>query len=203
VRGIQDWVLQKLGSKSFLPSLGVMTINEQTVYVVPGQSHTSRHASIELRYAAETGDLRNKDMAVRQLNWATYFVDDDGKNKYPDPNTFEIWWTDGYGDFVRHFLRSMAVDPLLAPPRQSHLLHSTSAVCHVKYSPRRIDYELFDSEATSMLHLASKPSSVMADSREIPLLTESGKVGWTWQALPSGGIAHIYQRAGHNVTIVF
>lgn len=57
----------------------------------------------------DTTYVRN---AIRQLNWATYMVDTDGKNFYP---TNAIWMTDGYGDYVRHYLRAMAAVPQLAP----------------------------------------------------------------------------------------
>ena len=49
---------------------------------------------------------------MRRLNWATYSVDADGKNRYPND---DIWLTDGYGDYVRHYLRAMASFPELAP----------------------------------------------------------------------------------------
>jgi hypothetical protein len=203
VRGIQDWVLGKLGNASFVPSLDVLTINEQTAYAVPGQSHSSRHASIELRYAAETGDVRNKEMAIRQLNWATYFVDDDGKNKYPDPHTFEVWWTDGYGDFVRHYLRAMAAYPELAPPHRSHLLQSTSVVCNVKYSEHQVSFTLFDSESTSTLRMSSKPSSVVVEGKHLPLVNQGATFGWTWQPLASGGIVRIHEQDGRNTVVRF
>ena len=203
VRRTQDWVIQKLGNRALLHSLGVMTINEQTAYAVPGQSHSSRHASVEVRYATETGDTRNKDMAIRQLNWATYFVDDDGKNKYPDPHTFEIWWTDGYGDFVRHYLRSMAADPELAPAGQSHLLHSTSAVREVKYGPRQIDYSVYDPEGFSTLRVASRPSLITVDGKAITLEKDTASPGWTWQALASGGTVHIHSQNGRAISIRF
>ncbi len=201
VRHIQDWVIRSLGNSSLLSSLGVLVINEQTAYPIPGQSHTSRHASVELRYAAETGDLHNKEMAIRQLNWATYFVDDDGKSRYPDPRTYEIWWTDGYGDFVRHYLRSMAAFPELAPAGQAHLLSSTSAVRDIKYGARRIDYTLFDSDATAILRLASKPASVDVDGKTLPAGGSPDDAGWSWKPLASGGVLRIHQRGGHSVSV--
>ena len=74
-----------------------MVINEQTQYPVPGNSHTSRHGAVELLYAEKTGDWSARDAAIRRLTWATYWVDFDGKNRYPGD---DIWLTDGYGDFV-------------------------------------------------------------------------------------------------------
>jgi hypothetical protein len=160
VRRIQDWVTTTLGNHS-LENLGVVTVNEQTAYRVPGQSHSSRHESVELKCALETGDNTNKDMAIRQLNWTTYAVDDDGKSKYPDPNTYEIWWTDGYGDYVRHVLRSMAAAPELAPPNQNHLLQTSSIVRAIRYEPKRITYSKFDRKSHDLLKIgAFTPKSI-------------------------------------------
>jgi hypothetical protein len=167
VRHMQDWVIKALGNHS-LDRLGVMTINEQTAYKVPGQSHSSRHASVELRYAAETGDNSNKEMAIRQLNWTTYAVDDDGKNKYPDPGTYEIWWTDGYGDYVRHLLRSMAAAPELAPPNQNHLLKTSSVIKDIQYGSAEIRYRKFDKESVEVLKI----------SAGVPRSVEGGSMKW-------------------------
>ena len=167
VRQIQDWVVATLGNHS-LDRLGVMTINEQTAYKVPGQSHSSRHASIELKYAAETGDNTNKAMAIRQLNWTTYAVDDDGKNKYPDPKTYEIWWTDGYGDYVRHLLRAMAAAPELAPAGQNHLLSTSSTIQDIHYGPQEIEYRKF----------AARSSELFKIGAASPVSVEGGSMSW-------------------------
>ena len=160
VRHILDWVMTTLGNHS-LDTLGVTTVNEQTAYKVPGQSHTSRHASVELRYAMETGDNTYNEMAIRQLNWTTYAVDDDGKNKYPDPDTYEIWWTDGYGDYVRHLLRAMAAAPELAPADQNHLLKTSSVVRTISYNQKKITYSKFDGKSVELLKIgAGKPKSI-------------------------------------------
>jgi hypothetical protein len=167
VRRMQDWVIATLGNHS-LDRLGVTTINEQTAYKVPGQSHSSRHASIELRYAADTGDNANKQMAIRQLNWATYAVDDDGKNKYPDPKTYEIWWTDGYGDYVRHYLRAMADAPELAPSDANHLLRTSSVVRNTHYEAKHITYTKFDARSLDLLKIGA--------SR--PIYVDGGRMKW-------------------------
>ena len=87
---------------------GVTVINEQTVYRVPGNSHTSRHASVELLYCEKTGECQSKPDAIRRLNWATYTIDNDGKNRYVRD---DIWLTDGYADYIRHYLHAMASAP--------------------------------------------------------------------------------------------
>jgi len=124
---------------------GVTVINEQTVYRVPGNSHTSRHASVELLYCEKTGDCKSKEDAIRRLNWATYTVDSDGKNRYIRD---DIWLTDGYGDYIRHYLRAMASAPELAPEDQNHLLRTSSVIQEISYQPERIVYRKYDRGST-------------------------------------------------------
>ncbi len=156
-RGILGWSLDRLGNHNF-EKLQVVPINEQTAYLVPGNSHTSRHASVELLYCERSGDCASKEQAVRRLNWATYSVDADGKNRYPND---DIWLTDGYGDYVRHYLRAMASFPELAPNDQDHLLRTSSVIQHVEYGPDKITYRKFDARSVERLKLAaSVPKSV-------------------------------------------
>ncbi len=139
-RAILEWSYTTFANHDY-ETWGVIPINEQTVYKVPGNSHTSRHASVELMYCENTGDCATKGDAIRRLNWATYTVDNDGKNRYiRDDN----WLTDGYGDYVRHFLRAMAAAPELTPAGQNHLLRTSSVVQSIDYGPNRISYTKFD-----------------------------------------------------------
>jgi hypothetical protein len=154
---ILDWVEHDLGNHNF-EKVHVIPIDEQSAYHVPGNSHTSRHASVELLYCEKTGDCSGKDQAIRGLNWATYSVNEDGKNRYPYD---DIWLTDGYGDYVRHYLRSMASAPELAPEDQNHLLQSSSVIQHIQYSPDRITYRKFDAQSVERLKLgAVTPTSI-------------------------------------------
>jgi hypothetical protein len=91
-------------------------------------------------------------MQVRRLNWATYTVDADGKNKYPGD---DIWLTDGYGDYVRHYLRAMASSPDLAPADQNHLLRSSSVIQTAEYGADRVVYTKFDARSTERLKLGA------------------------------------------------
>jgi len=135
-----DWSSRTFANHEF-EQWGVTAINEQTAYKVPGNSHTSRHASVELLYCEQTGECTSKEDAIRRLNWATYTVDSDGKNRYPRD---DIWLTDGYGDYVRHYLRAMAAFPELAPDDQNHLLRTTSVIQTIEYRPKQIRYTKFD-----------------------------------------------------------
>ena len=68
-------------------------------------------------------------------------VDGDGRNQYPRD---DVWLTDGYGDYVRHYLRAMEASPDLAPDDQNHLLGTTSVIQSIEYTPDRITYTKFD-----------------------------------------------------------
>jgi hypothetical protein len=156
-RAILDWSYATFANHEY-EKWGVTAINEQTVYQVPGNSHTSRHASVELMYCEKTGDCASKQDAIRRLNWATYTVDADGKNRYiRDDN----WLTDGYGDYVRHFLRAMAAAPELAPDNQNHLLRTSSVVQSIEYAPDRITYTKFDADSRETFKIGiGRPLSV-------------------------------------------
>jgi hypothetical protein len=156
-KAILGWSASRLGNHTF-EKLQVVPINEQTAYLVPGNSHTSRHASVELLDCEISGDCTTKEQAIRRLNWATYSVNADGKNRYPND---DIWLTDGYGDYVRHYLRAMASLPELAPNDQDHLLRTSSVIQSIQYSPAKITYHKFDRSSVERLKLgASTPKSV-------------------------------------------
>ncbi|HZH37959.1 MAG TPA: hypothetical protein VEX65_11815, partial [Flavisolibacter sp.] len=196
VKGIFDWVYRNLGNDNW-KKYGVIPINEQTAYRVPGNSHSARQASAELQYMLLTGDWSGRDGAVRQLTWATYMVDVDGKNRYMED---ENWLTDGYGDYVRHYLRAMAALPELAPASQEHLLSSTSVIQHIFYQGQlgkyyysmakdtqkiQLHYIVYDSAGTERLRLLKKPSGVLFDDRKV--LENGSEEGYEWKALPKGG----------------
>lgn len=157
-RGPLDWSYRTFQNHEFEAS-GVVVLNEQTRYLQPGNSHTSRHASVELLYCETTGDCSLMPDAIRRLNWATYTVDDDGKNRYIRD---DIWLTDGYGDYVRHFLRAMASAPALAPADQNHLLRSSSVIQSIEYGRDRIVYRKFDPASVERFKLgAAAPRGII------------------------------------------
>jgi hypothetical protein len=156
-RGILDWSFNTLANHDF-GKWHVIPINEQTAYRMPGNSHTSRHESVELVYCEKTGECARKEGAIRGLNWATYTVNTDGTNRYPHD---DIWLTDGYGDYVRHYLRSMAAAPELAPNDQNHLLQTSSVIQSILFARDKITYTKFDAGSTELLKLgAAVPKSI-------------------------------------------
>jgi|GEM_PF-491239 len=182
---------------------GLNAINEQTAYPVPGNSHTSRHASVQLLYAAKTRDLSLKSEAIRQLNWATYMVGEKGNNRY---SLDDIWLTDGYGDYVRHYLRSMAAAPELSPRDQDHLLQSSSVVRSIKYAPGSIVYETFDQSAEELLRLSFEPKTVTAGGVQLRRLRSSEDLkageGFTYNAAGDvAGVVRIRHTKSGNIAI--
>jgi hypothetical protein len=158
-----EWSYNTLANHEF-EKWGVIAINEQTAYKVPGNSHTSRHASAELLYCEKTADCATKDAAIRRLNWATYMVDDDGKNRYPRD---ENWLTDGYGDYVRHYLRAMAAAPELAPDDQNHLLRTSSVLRSIAYASDKIIYTKFNATSVERLKMGAwAPHSISGGAME-------------------------------------
>jgi hypothetical protein len=199
VRGIIDWTYRELGNHEY-EKYKVTVMNEQTVYRVPGNSHSSRQASVELIYAALSGDTTLTENAIRTLNWATYTVASDGRNRYIRD---DIWLTDGYGDYVRHYLRAMSAMPELAPYDEPHLLSSTSVITSIVYSGSSIEYNTFDKESAEIIRLVKKPAKVILNETELSETESSEPVGWTWTALKEGGILKIFKKGGRNVLIGF
>ena len=187
-KSVFNWVHNELGNHEY-EKYGVTVTNEQTIYRVPGNSHSSRQASMEILYTKLSGDSTFFDNAVRMLNWATYMVDFDGKNRYPRDG---IWMTDGYGDYVRHYLRAMAACPDLAPDNKNRLLESSSIVTDIKYSPTSITYETYDAASAEILRIRSKPLKVMAGDVILSETKAASKEGYQWKNLKTGGVLTLH-----------
>ncbi len=197
VRKILDWSTETFRHDDW-KKYGVVAIGEQTVYNEPGNGHTARQASVELLYCAETSDSANKDSAIRQLNWATYMVDIDGKNCYPNN---EIWLTDGYGDYVRHFIRAMSAFPELAPDNANHLLKSTSTVQKIKYEANKVAFTTFDNHSEVTLRLSSKPNSITVSGKALKQLDQLNGDGYIWNPMEKGGVVKLKFSNGQDVNI--
>lgn len=197
VKGIIDWTYAELGNHEY-EKYKVVVMNEQTVYRVPGNSHSSRQASVELMYAGQSGDTAYTTNAIRTLNWATYTVAGDGRNRYIRD---DIWLTDGYGDYVRHYIRAMAALPELAPADRNRLLGSTSVIAEISYSRQQIKYSTFNASSFETLRLTKKPARVSADGSDLAETTPVDSDGWTWSPLNKGGVLKISKTQGKRVVI--
>jgi hypothetical protein len=202
VRGIQNWVLDTLAIP-YWKQYGVTVIGEQTAYIIQGQSHTARNAAIEMRFAELTGDCSRVGEAIRQFNWCTYAVDVDGKNRWTDFESYELWWTDGYGDYFRHFLRAMASNPELAMA-ENHLLRTSSVVQKISYEKNHISYTTFDQQSQELIRMKSRPHRILSNGikiRKVKDFSSKFVSGWSWQQLTQGGVLRLNHMRGNTIEI--
>jgi len=145
-------------------------------------------------YGEKTGETSDQAMAIKQLSWATYMVKSNGQNCYPRDG---VWLTDGYGDYVRHYLRAMAAHPELAPDNSNHLLRTSSVVGDISYSDKSIKYTTFDAESSELFRLVSKPQSITVDGKKLK------RKAYSWEELDEGGVLRITSDKGSTRTIQF
>jgi hypothetical protein len=212
VKNIIEWVHKNFANDKW-KKYGVIVTNEQTVYQTPGESHTSRQGADELLYVSLTHDSTWYTNAIRQLTWATYMVDFDGKNCFPQD---EPWLTDGYGDYVRHYLRAMATDPQLSAD-EDHILSSTSVIQQSDYKGNikrffvpdfyntdtikvTMQYRTYDESGIEIVRVRNKPSQVLLNNK--PMVENSSAEGYTWNPLSQGGVLTIRRNKGKNVSIM-
>jgi len=149
------------------PFAGAWAIDEQRAPGRPGccsrvglGSTTSRWAVANAAYYARTGDTAARELAIRSLNYATYFARDNGLvSCCGQRSTNTYWFSDGYADYLRSFNWAMALLPETAPKRQNHLLGSTSVVRTVSYGRNRVAYTTFAGAATEVLRLRFRPTN--------------------------------------------
>ncbi len=213
VMKIINWVHQNFSNMNW-KKYGVIVTNEQTVYQQPGESHTSRQGADELLYVSLTGDSSLYANALRELIWATYTVDFDGKNRFPGD---EPWLTDGYGDYIRHYLRAMDADPSLAPSGEDHIISSTSVIQEADYAGHlrkfyalpfenidsnkvKLFYRPYDSAGTEKIRLTKKPSAVLLESK--PLTESRTGEGFEWIPMRSGGLLIVRRAHGRKVILM-
>jgi hypothetical protein len=211
-KNIIDWVHAKFNNLDW-KKYGVTVTDEQSIYLVPGESHTARQGADELLFESLTGDTAMYTNAVRELNWSTYTVDDDGKNIFPND---ELWLTDGYGDYVRHYLRAMATFPELSPKDENHILYTSSVIQQVDYMEKDsenqpggmkvqgtnrviLSYRCFDEQGIEKIRLRDKPSQILLDDKV--LKENSIGEGYAWKPLSAGGELILRRWNGKMVTI--
>jgi hypothetical protein len=181
VRGLIDWVKDNLGGHPFFTAIPV---HEQKYCYFPMGSHTARFASLSAQYAEAAGDPSYAEQALRSFNWASYMAEEDGTVAVgvdrPDYYN-QCWFTDGYFDYVPHFIDGMAALPHTAPADSDHLLRSSSVVQEIQYAPYRVAYRAFDAASKQKLRLTFKPLSVLAGGQPLSQLAELSQApGWTF-----------------------
>jgi hypothetical protein len=164
---------------------GANVVSEQTHYMPKMGSHTARYASVLALWHEVTGDAEAKEKAFRSFNWATYMCRDDGAVQVGPILDRSIWFTDGYGDYIRHFMAGLGSIPEWAPPNESHLLRSSSVVRSVSYLKGEVNYLTFDDSATEVLRIDFRPHRVLFGGNEAPKRSGLTMPGWTFDE-PTG-----------------
>jgi hypothetical protein len=198
-REIMDWVTGFFAADSItmggIPEKGrqwgAEVVSEQVNDMDKMSSHTARFASVLALWSEVTGDREARERAFRSFNWATYSARENGLVKTSIDEGTGYWFSDGYGDYMRHFQRGMASVPEWAPPNEDHLLGSSSIVRRVRYSENGITYRTFDRRSQEVLRLRQAPMSLRAGNRKLPKLDSLGSAqdGYTAEPLAGGGFA--------------
>ena len=181
---------------------GARVISEQNHYKYKMASHSSRYAAVNALYYEATGDTVARNKAFRTLNWCTYMCRDDGvviEGPYEDANNDQCWFTDGHGDYVRHFMLALGAYPQWAPASETHLLRSTSVVKSVAYGTTSLSYTTFDAAATEVARLTWTPLHVVAGGVELPHRSDLSQQGWTFD--PALGVLRVRHDNATSVAI--
>jgi hypothetical protein len=191
---IIDWTRDKFGRG---PYFGTWGIDEQGTPDGRGccsraglGSDSSRWGAINAMYYEKTGDAQARENAFRSLNYATYFTLSDGRVSCCGLGFGgQFWFSDGYSDYIRHFLWGMGAVPDFAPVGENHLLRSSSVVQKVTYGNASVEYRTFDNAATEVLRLNFKPARVTAGGKALPERKDLKEEGFTVRPLPGGDYA--------------
>lgn len=180
---------------------GATVMSEQGADMAKMGSHTARYGATAALWYEATGDAAARERAARSLAWATYTCDDAGIVAVGEDKNEGWWFSDGYGDYIRHFLVAMAAVPDWAPPAESHVLRSTSIVTHVEYAPARVAWSTFDADATETLRLPSRPLAVTAQGAPLAERADLDDEGWVAQPLPPGVVLRVRHRARGEIAV--
>lgn len=195
VQGIITWVENNFGTTDS----GANIIKEQNAFAYTMGSHTSRYASINALLSQATGNAAAKTKAYYSLNWSTYMARSNGV-VIDGPQVNNQWFTDGYGDYIRHFLVAMQAFPEWAPSGQTHLTGSTSLVKNIVYTAGGVQYTTADAAATDSFRVNFTPATVTAGGVQ---LTQNGNLnqqGWTYDA--STGVLRVRHDNSGSIQIV-
>lgn len=182
---------------------GARTISEQEYVPVKMGSHTARYAATKALWSALAADPAAQDQAFRSFNWATYLSDGKGHTLVVDQTPDEgalSWFSDGYGDYIRHFLAGMEAVPEWAPPGESHLLGSSSVVAEIIYQSDQLAYRTFDPSGSEVLRLPRTPVAVQAAGESLPQGEQAD--GYSVRSLPGGDVVVVVRHSSASVVSV-
>jgi hypothetical protein len=113
------------------------------------------------------------------------------------------WFSDGYGDYIKHFMDGLAAIPEWAPAGENHLLGSTGIVQKISYTEKEIAYRTYQPASTEVLRMTALPKQISVDGKilkRVDSLTTAE--GWKWEKLKDGGILRIKHLNGREVQII-
>jgi len=211
-KAILDWVTAFFAADSVtmggIPEKGrqwgAEVISEQVNDMDKMSSHTARFASVLALWYERTGDFEAKARAFRSFNWASYSTRANGLVKTSLDEGTGYWFSDGYGDYMRHFQRGLASVPEWAPANEDHLLGSTSVIRSVRYGDDEIAYQTFDKKSEEVLRLRREPLGLQAgrDSLRKVADIKSAAQGYTGEPISSGGfVVRIKHRGSGAIRI--
>jgi hypothetical protein len=178
-------------------------IKEQTWCYEPMGSHTARYASICALWYERTGDPAFREEAFRHFNLATYMTDENGVVRV-GPTWPGSWFSDGYGDYIRHFYEGMAAIPEWSPAGENHLLRSTSVVQSISYQPGKISYRTYDARSVETLSLAKKPRQVNQGGKTLKPVVDRKSEGWIAKPLSNGNFRiTVIHSESRDIEIIF
>jgi hypothetical protein len=202
-----SWVAETFGVDTDAErgtQFGALVLSEQRADMAKMGSHTARYAATVAQYAATTGDTTALDRAARSLAWASYTCDDRGIVAVGE-DTREGWWfSDGYGDYVRHFLVAMGAEPEWAPSGEAHILRSSSIVTFVDYGTTHVTWRTFDADATETLRLPRRPTGVTRDGQALLERVDLDDEGYVLDTTLVGDVVmRVRHRGDGAVTVTF
>jgi hypothetical protein len=137
----------------------------------------------------KTGEAAAKDEAFRSFTWASYACDANGVVKVGPDDNEGYWFSDGYGDYIRHFLRGLGAIPEWAPPHEARVLRTTSIVTSVARETGLLRWATADASSTDVVRLPSAPKSVKAGGVALEARTDLAQDGFVQTSLSNGGVA--------------
>ena len=170
--------------------------------MTPMGSHTARYASVCAMWYALNKNEWYKNEAFENFNWATYCTSNSGFVSV-GPEWAAAWFSDGYSDYIKHFMDGLAAVPEWAPAGENHLLGSTSIVQKINYDTKMITYRTFLPSSTEILRLVNSPKQITVDGKTLKRVDDfTNEEGWKWEKLKEGGTLHINHLNGKNVEII-
>ncbi len=180
---------------------GAQVMSEQRADMAKMASHTARYAAMNAMLFEKTGEPSLRERAFRSFNWATYSCDDAGVVAVGEDRNEGWWFSDGYGDYIRHFMVGMAAIPDWAPARENHLLRSTSIVKRVTYDPTRVAYVTFDATSTDVLRVRARPTRIESGGVALAERADLAADGYTVKPVGSGDFVVRVRHASRDVRI--